>query len=66
MKRKNDILELIRESKKIKSKDISRKLNVSSSTLKRDLTQLKRNNLIEFIGTQRYGYWVLKNLFFLR
>lgn len=51
------VFSLITENKHITSAEMSEKLNVSLSTVKRKLKKLKENKQIERIGSDKTGYW---------
>jgi DeoR/GlpR family transcriptional regulator of sugar metabolism len=51
---------LIEKNKQITTKEISEKLGVSLSTVKRKLNVLKQNSNLERIGSDKTGYWRIK------
>lgn len=55
--RKNLIFELILQNPEITLKELSEKLKVASKTVQRDLEQLKKEGVIERIGSDRKGQW---------
>jgi ATP-dependent DNA helicase RecG len=67
-KRKNDlendlenrhgtIIKFIKSNTKVSMLKLSKVLNVSPATIKRDIEQLKMNGLIERVGANKGGYW---------
>lgn len=59
-KRRNKVLELIRENNQITSTMLKDILGVSKATIERDLSKLKKENKIEYIGSSKNGYWKTK------
>ncbi len=55
--RRNNIVKLIKENSKITSLELSSRLFVSLSTIKRDLKVLTDEKTIEYIGSAKNGYW---------
>ena len=55
--REKQILGLLQMNNKLSVKKISDQLNVSWSTVMRDLSKLKSKGLIERIGADKGGYW---------
>lgn len=51
------ILDILRKTPNITQKELSQKTNVSLRTVKRVMQQLKENNVIERVGSDRKGYW---------
>ncbi len=54
------VFSLIEKNKQITTKEISEKLSVSLSTVKRKLNVLKQNSNLERIGSDKTGYWRIK------
>ena len=57
--RKNIILKLIEENEKISIQQIVENIEVSKSTVERDLKELKEENRIEYIGSRKSGKWII-------
>ena len=55
--RRKKIIELMNENSKITSLELSNILMVSVSTIKRDLKVLTDENIIEYVGSAKDGYW---------
>uniref|UniRef100_Q0I123 HTH deoR-type domain-containing protein n=2 Tax=Histophilus somni TaxID=731 RepID=Q0I123_HISS1 len=60
-KRIEKILELIKENKNITRSNLKDILGVSKSTIERDISKLKEEDKLEYIGSSRNGYWKVKN-----
>lgn len=39
---------------------ISKLLGVSEATIKRDISQLRKMGMIEYVGSSRMGKWIVK------
>jgi len=48
---------LIKQNSKITTAEISEQLNISLSTAKRKIKELKENGTVERIGSDKTGYW---------
>jgi predicted HTH transcriptional regulator len=48
---------LIKQNSKITATEISEQLNISLSTAKRKIKELKENGTVERIGSDKTGYW---------
>ncbi len=48
---------LIKQNKNLTTSEISKRLNVSLSTVKRKIKDLKEKGIIERIGSDKVGYW---------
>ncbi len=48
---------LIKQNPEITSAQVSERLNVSLSTAKRKIKELKEKGMIERIGSDKTGYW---------
>ena len=57
--RKNIILKLIEENEKISIQQIIENIEVSKSTVERDLKELKEENKIKYIGSRKSGKWII-------
>ena len=57
-KTQNDtVFSLINQNKDITTNEISKRLNLSLSTVKRKIKDLKEQEIIERIGSDKTGYW---------
>ena len=61
LKRRERIIELIKENKIITRSNLKDILGVSKATIKRDISKLREENKIEYIGSSKNGYWEIKN-----
>lgn len=52
---------MIIENNKITSSSLKDILGVSKATIERDISKLRAENRIEYIGSSKNGYWKLKN-----
>ena len=50
---------LIKQNKNITASEISERLNLSLSTVKRKIKDLKEQGIIERVGSDKTGYWKL-------
>ena len=57
--RKQIILKLIEENEKISIQQLVENIEVSKSTVERDLKELKEENKIEYIGSRKSGKWII-------
>lgn len=58
VKASNDtVFTLIKENSKITSKEISERLKISLSTVKRKIKDLKEKGIVKRIGSDKTGYW---------
>ena len=58
VKSENDtVFSLIKQNNKITATQISESLNISLSTVKRRIKELKELKIIERIGSDKTGYW---------
>ena len=58
VKLRNDtVFSLIKQDNKIKTSEISERLNISLSTAKRKIKELKEQRIIERIGSDKTGHW---------
>ena len=60
--RREKIVKIIKENPKITAYDLSEKFNVTDRTIKRDLKVLTDNNIIEYIGSAKGGYWKVNEI----
>ena len=51
------VFSLIKQNKNITASEISERLNLSLSTVKRKMKDLKEQGMIERIGSDKTGYW---------
>jgi predicted HTH transcriptional regulator len=51
---------LIKQNNKITAAEISERLNISLSTSKRKIKELKEKGIVERIGSDKTGYWRIK------
>ena len=51
------VFDLIKQKNKITATEISGRLNISLSTAKRKIKELKEQGKIERIGSDKTGYW---------
>ena len=58
--RRKKIVKIIKNNPTTTSLELSEDLEVSESTIKRDLRLLNKKNKIEYIGSSRSGYWKVK------
>lgn len=56
----NRILDLLAQQSEISGAELSGKLNVSVSAIRKNIAFLRDNDFIERIGTNRKGYWKIK------
>ena len=59
-KTEKQILKIIEENPKITQIDIASKLKMVSKTIQRGIARLKEKDIIERIGSNRNGYWIIK------
>ena len=58
VKTQNDtVFLLIRQNKDITTTEISKRLNLSLSTIKRKIKELKEQGIIERVGSDKTGCW---------
>ena len=55
------VFSLIEKNKQITTKEISEKIGVSLSTVKRKINSLKQSGVLERIGSDKAGYWKINN-----
>jgi predicted HTH transcriptional regulator len=53
----NTVFSLVKQNKNITATEISERLNISLSTVKRKIKVLKERGIIERIGSDKTGYW---------
>jgi len=62
VKSENDtVFSLIKQNKNITATEISERLNLSLSTVKRKIKNLKEQGIIERTGSDKTGFWKMKN-----
>lgn len=54
------ILDLLNTNNKLSAQELSEYLGVSKRTIQRDLNKLKENGKLERIGSEKGGYWKIK------
>jgi hypothetical protein len=59
--RRNKILVLIAENNHVTSSMLKDIIGVSKATIERDISKLREENKIEYIGSSKNGFWKLKN-----
>lgn len=57
-----NILNVIAENPKITQKQMAEQLKITTRQISRILKDLKEKKIIERIGSDRKGYWKIKNL----
>lgn len=60
-KTEQSIIELIQENENITLKEIATRLNKTESLIKKSIKKLKEGNIIERFGSDKTGYWKIKN-----
>lgn len=55
-----NILNLIRLDERVTRKEMADQMKVSLSTVKRSINKLKDIGLIEYKGSSKNGYWIIK------
>lgn len=60
LNRKEKILNLIRNNSNLTSKQLSDYFSLFLRTVKRDLKEMVDENLIEYIGSSKKGFWKIK------
>jgi predicted HTH transcriptional regulator len=58
--RQRDILKALSEDNTLTREQLSQKLGISESTIKRELNFMKKNGCIEREGGKTYGRWIIK------
>jgi len=59
-KTQEKILILIKENNSITQNEIAKKLKTTSRTVERNISILRKKNIVERIGSDKLGYWKLK------
>lgn len=54
------ILELIEQNQNITQKEIAAKLKITVRTIERNINFLKGKEILQRIGTDKVGYWKIK------
>lgn len=60
-KTQNKILKLIEENHNITQREIASKLKTTMRTIERNINILKERGIIERVGSDKTGYWKVKN-----
>ena len=60
-KKEKTIIDIIKNGSKITINDMQTKSSFSRATVVRILNELKRKNVVSYIGTSRNGEWILNN-----
>lgn len=60
--RYNKIIQLIQNNPQITADEIKDILSLSKSTIRRDIAKLREENKLEYVGSSKSGYWVVKNM----
>jgi len=60
VERRNKLLEIINKNPKTTALQLSQTLNVSISTVERDLAKLTKDGNIEYVGSSKAGEWIVK------
>ena len=58
--RQEEIIHIMKDKQNITALELSKLLNVSVSTIERDLKKLADETIIEYIGSSKDGYWIVK------
>lgn len=58
--RQERIIHIMKDIKNITALELSKLLFVSVSTIERDLKKLTGENIIEYVGSAKDGYWIVK------
>ena len=58
--RQEKIIHIMKDKKNITALELSDILSVSIITIKRDLKKLTDENIIEYVGSSKDGYWIVK------
>ena len=62
LERREKILQLIIENNRITSNKLKDILGVSKATIERDLSKLREEGKLEYIGSSKNGYWKIKEI----
>jgi len=54
------IIDLMKENNRLAIADMSQKLHISETTIKREIGQLKKNGIINRYGGRKNGYWKIE------
>ena len=60
-KLQKDIISLIKNNPSITNADIAKELNTARETITRNISKLKSLGILERVGSDRKGSWVIKN-----
>ena len=58
--RRKHIIEIIEGNSKVTALDLSKMFYVSERTIERDLKKLTEEKVIEYTGSAKDGYWIVK------
>ncbi|GLG04521.1 hypothetical protein Selli1_16950 [Sellimonas catena] len=58
---KKNIMELIEQNPFLSQKQMAEKLNLNKNTLKYYIKKMKEKGVIERVGTNRKGKWIVKS-----
>ena len=53
------IINLLKDNPKLNAQEIAVLLNKSKKTIERNFIELQKNNIIERVGSNRDGYWIV-------
>lgn len=56
------ILELLSENKEISAEEMAAALHVTRRTVERHLASLKKNGIIERVGSNKNGFWKINDI----
>ena len=62
LERREKILQLIIENNRITSNKLKDILGVSKATIERDISKLREDGKLEYIGSSKNGYWKIKEI----
>ena len=58
--RRKQIIRIIENNPGITATDLSKKFDLTERTIERDLKKLTDDELIEYVGSSKNGYWKVK------
>ena len=56
-KKLNEVVNLIKQNSRISASMIAKEIKVSARTAQRYISELKQNNIIRRVGSDKTGYW---------
>ena len=62
LERREKILQLITENNRITSNKLKDILGVSKATIERDISKLREDGKLEYIGSSKNSYWKIKEI----